>query len=178
MGSYKGMPLVAVRRWLREAGVEDRCLSALTPEDQALYRGLVATSWVPVESATRIYVAAAPLLFPGDPAPLRRVGRELAKDNFRGVLRYLMQLMSVEALLGKTALLWKVFHDQGEARASTTGERRAQLEVVGYPGLPERMRETICGWLAQAIEQTGAGNVSVTKSEGPDGRLLWVATWR
>lgn len=172
------MPLVAVRRWVREAGQEERLVAALTPQEHASYRSLVATSWVPVETATKIYVIAAPLLYPSDPAPLRRVGRELARDNFRGVFRYLAQLSSVDGLVGKTAFLWRAFHDQGEASSERAGERHLRFVVSGYPGLPERMRETICGWLAHATELTGATSVSVTKSDEAELRYFWAVTWR
>lgn len=172
------MPLVAVRRWVREAGQEERLAAALTPQENSIYRSLVATSWVPVEAATRIYVVASPLLYPSDPAPLRRVGRELARDNFRGVFRYLAQLSSVEGLVNKTAFFWRAFHDQGDAVSERAGERHLRFSVSGYPNLPERMRETICGWLAQATELTGASHVSVTKSDEAEQRYFWAVTWR
>lgn len=172
------MPLVAVRRWINQAGVEERVLEALTPKERELYRTFVATTWIPVETATKIYVIAAPLLYPADPTPLRRIGRELARDNFRGVFRFLAQFSSVEGLTSKTALFWRAFHDQGEAHSVRLGERQVRFELHGYPGLPERMRETICGWLAQAIELTGASSVSVTKGEDGTQRYFWLVTWR
>jgi hypothetical protein len=178
MGAYKGMPLVLVRQWAAQARVEGKLYEGLSPEDQRQLRIVMATSWVPVELATRVFLVAAPLLFAADPAPLRRLGRELAADNFRGVFRYVAQLSSVEGLLNRTALFWRAYHDQGQAQAHRVHERLVRFEVTGYPGLPERMRETICGWLAHAIELTGATQVSVTKSDENEQIYRWAVSWR
>ncbi len=50
--------------------------------------------------------------------------------------------------------------------------------MTDYPELPERMRETIVGWLGQAVELTGAQNVAVVKSDTDPERWTWTVTWR
>lgn len=78
----------------------------------------------------------------------------------------------------KTASLWRSFHDPGSAIATREAERRIRFEVTDYPELPERMRETIVGWLGQAVELTGAQNVAVVKSDTDPERWTWTVTWR
>jgi len=180
MAGYKGMALVLLRQWIRAAGpdVERQVLEQLTPEEQIAYASLVATAWVPVELATKLYVVASPLLYPKDPRPLRQVGRDLARENLGGVFRFVVRVISVAMLVDKTASLWRSFHDRGAARAIREADHMIRFEVTDYPELPERMRETIVGWLAQAIELTGAKNVRVVKSDDDPRTWTWTATWR
>jgi hypothetical protein len=180
MAQYKGMPLVIVRQWLRakEASVEQALLGALTPDEQQRYATVVATSWVPVAFATKIFVHAAPLLFASDVRPVRRLGQELAKENFKGVLRYVLRAISAETLVDKTAMLWRTFHDTGHASSLREGSHQVRFVVTGYPELPERMRESVVGWLLEAVEMTGVGNVRVIKSDEDKEAWSWVVNWR
>ena len=179
MAGYKGTPLVHIRQWLRAAPdkAEQRVLDALTPEDRAAYQSVVATAWVPVDVATRIYVAAAPVMHPGEPTPLRTLGRALATEMLGGVFRFLVRLVSVESLMDRTAVLWRNFHDLGTARTVRLADNRVILEVVDHPLLPDRMQEVISGWIAQAVELTGAKNVLVAR-EGNASCWKWVISWR
>lgn len=180
MAGYKGMALVLVRQWIRAADpdVERRVLEALTPEERIAYASLVATAWVPVELATNLYVVASPLLYPKEPRPLRQIGRDLARQNLGGVFRFVVRVISVQMLIEKTASLWRSFHDRGEATVTRESDRLFRFEVTDYPELPERMRETIVGWLGQAVELTGAQNVRVVKSDTDPERWSWTVTWR
>lgn len=179
-GGYKGMALVVVRQWVRAADpdAERRLLEALTAEEQRIYASLVATAWVPVEFATSFYVAAAPLLHPKAPRPLLQIGRDLARENLRGVFRFVLRIVSQQMLMEKTASMWRTYHDRGRATVVAEGPCKLRFEVTDYPGLPERMRETIAGWIAQAIELTGVDNVRVVKSDDDRNRWVWTATFR
>lgn len=180
MAQYKGMPLVIVRQWLRskEANVERTFLELLTPEEQQRYASVVATSWVPVEFATKVFVSAAPLLFASDVRPVRRLGQELAKENFKGVFRYVLRAVSAETLIDKTAMLWRAFHDTGHASSQREGSHQVRFVVTGYPDLPERMRESVVGWLLEAVEMTGVTNVRVIKTDDNKEAWGWVVNWR
>ncbi len=180
MPLYKAMPLVLVRRWVRAKGdaVERALIDGLNEAEQQTYASLVATAWVPVEFATKVYVLAAPVLYPEDPRPLRQLGRDLAKDNFKGVFRFVLRVVSVETLMEKTSTLWRSFHDQGQATLRREGEHLVRFELRDYPGLPEPMRESIAGWLTQAVELTGAKDVRVNRA-GSDGDVwAWMIHWR
>jgi len=178
MANYKGAPVVALRRWVRAApGVEERLIATLTPEQRKSWEALTASTWLPVEFVTHLYATAAPLLYPAEAQPVRRLGRELARDTFGGWLSFVIRVFSAESLVEKTAQVWGRFHDAGKATGTRTGERRMLLTVEEYPDLPERMRESISGYLAQAIEMTGAAGVTVVpRADGP--RWLWEIQWR
>ncbi len=85
--------------------------------------------------------------------------------------------MTVPALIGKAATLWRTYHDHGRAEAESTSARSMRFVVLEYPTLGINIRETISGWTTGAVELTGASNVRVTHVlEGA--RLVWNVTWR
>jgi len=180
MPLYKAMPLVLVRRWIRAKGddVERELLAELNEAEQQTYASLVATAWVPVEFATKVYVIAAPLLYPNESRPVRLLGRDLAKDNFKGVFRFVLRVVSAETLMEKTSTLWRSFHDQGQATLKREGPQFVRFEVRGYPSLPEAMRESIAGWLGQAVELTGATDVRVMRANSHEDGWAWTIHWR
>ena len=139
---------------------------------------LTTTGWVPVEFATKVYGVAAPLLYPNQTRPLRLLGRDLAKDNFKGVFRFVLRVVSAETLMEKTSTLWRSFHDHGQATLTREGPQFVRFEVRGYPSMPEPMRESITGWLAQAVELTGAIEVRVMRANGNEDGWGWTIHWR
>jgi len=177
---YKAMPLVLVRRLIRAKGdaVERELFAEFNEAEQRMYASLVATAWVPVEFATKLYVLAAPMLYPNEPRPLRLLGADLAKDNFKGVFRFVLRVVSAETLMEKTSMLWRSFHDQGQATLKREGPQLVRFEVHGYPSLPEPMRESIAGWLSQAVEFTGAKDVRVMRAGSVGDVWAWTIHWR
>ena len=102
----------------------------------------------------------------------------LTKQDKTDVEDIVLRVVTVQMLVEKTAALWRSFHDQGTARAVREAHRTLRFEVTGYPDLPERMRETIVGWLGQAVELTGAQNVRVVKFDDDPELWTWTVTWR
>lgn len=177
MPRYKAVPLVLLRNRVREAGVEAALLSTLSEGDRAVYERFVATDWVDEAFANRLYGDATPLVYGGGRMALRRFGQEAARADLGGVYRVVVRFMTVPALADRAATLWSKYHDCGTARADRAGERAMRFVVEEHPGLGENTRETLAGWLAGAVELTGASNVRVTH-EGDADRWTWSVTWR
>src|SRR5882672_3985987 len=116
--AIKATPLVYVRQLLRDKGreAEEAVTSGLTVEERRLFESFVATDWLPVPFASRVYDLGSRVLYAGDPAPLRRMGREVSRANIRGVYRFMMRGLSESFLLQQTARLWHTYHATGEAR--------------------------------------------------------------
>jgi hypothetical protein len=178
MGLYKAASCVSARAWIREKpGLEARLLGELTNPQATCWMSLVATEWIDVVMATHFFDVASRLLFPEDPLPVRRLGREMADDHLKGVYRFMVRLASPETVLDQTGKLWDRYHDTGTARLDRLGDRSARLIVTAYPGLPERMRENIAGYCGRAIELTGADNVRCMKGGTPE-EWQWNVTWK
>lgn len=178
MGRYKGASVQSVRAAVRaKPGVEERMMAALDPESRRLWQSFLATDWLDVQVATRFFVTAAPLLYPADPAPVRRLGREAADAHLTGVYRFVVGMLTINQVLRQSASLWSRYHDTGNARTEHGSERSALLLVRDYPDLPERMRENIAGYVARTMELAGATNVRVVKGDEPR-EWVWSITWR
>ena len=180
MPLHKALPMVLMRGWLRAKGdgVERALIAQFNEAEHQTYASLVATAWVPSEFVTKFYLLAAPLLYPNEPRPLRLVGADVAKENFKGVFRFVLRIVSVETLIEKTGMLWGSFHDEGQARVTREGTHAVRFEVRDYANFPEPIREATAGWIAQAIELTGAKDVRVTRTGFDGDGFAWMIHWR
>lgn len=177
---YKGIGVVFVRSRLREAGdtVERTVVAQLTANERDVYASAMATEWVAIEVASRLFELAAPVLHPGKPMALRLIGRDLARDNMNGVYRALLRVMSVEFVLSQSARLWGTYHRHGLARLDRVGPREVDFVVREYPRLPERFRECMCGWVGGTLELVGAKHAVVTKTDDDPNEWHWRIRWQ
>ncbi len=180
MSDYKGVGVVFVRNALTNAGGDAlaRVREGLDEEERTAFDRTMATDWVPIELITKLFVLSAPILFPGKPNPLREVGAELARDNLRGVYRYLVRVMTVPFVIDQAAKLWRSYHKHGSASVVAYGEHAISLMVQGYPRLPERFRECMCGYIVGTLELAGAKNVAVAKSEDDPNAWEFRIAWK
>jgi hypothetical protein len=157
---------------------EASLLVQLTAEEQKQYQQVVATDWIPIEFITRLFEAAAPVVYPGKQQGLRLIGRDLAIDNLRGVYRYVARILTVPFLLEQGATFWRTYHRHGTGHVERLEPKHVQFVVEGYPRLPERFRECMCGWIIGAVEVCG-GKSAIVKQEGDDPEAWrWDVRWR
>lgn len=182
MPEVKAAGLIIVRKLFAEAGpkAERRFLDSLESTDMAYYRLAVATQWIPVELAARVYRRAAEQLSPGDPAAgLQRIGRRMAEDNLRGVYRVVVKFLTVPYVVGRAGVLWRTYHNRGRARAEQRPqERTVDFFVEEYPDLPEPIRELLIGYLAALAAMTSAGQPRVTRLDDDPGCWRWTIRWQ
>ncbi|MDI6739687.1 MAG: hypothetical protein QME74_04920 [Candidatus Edwardsbacteria bacterium] len=170
--------------WLRELieakgpDADQAMARALSPEDYRAYRTAMPISWVPEESATRIFKAAGDILFADAPSPLDEVGRGMAKSNMTGIYSMLLKLTTIPFIMSQASRLWRTYHDSGDASVSgEKGANRAVLVVSGFPELPADMRQVLRGYVMGLGELTGAKNVKVALDESDPNAWKWVSTW-
>jgi hypothetical protein len=180
MAGFKGVGVVFVRQRVRAAGPDAwaHVLKGLDETSRRQFEFCAATEWVPIELVTLASVVAAPILYPADHDPLQRLGRENARCDLGGVYAFVVRVMTVPFLIQQTARIWRTYHQAGDAISVPVEERHTELAVTGYPALPERFRHQMCGWLATAIEMTGAKEVTVAKSDVDPSRWTWSIRWR
>ena len=177
---YKGVAIVCIRSALRNAGpvAEQSVLMQMSESERREYDDATASQWVSIAFATRLFELAAPVLYPGKPLALRQIGRDIARDNMRGVYRVFLRVVSPTFLLEQTARVWSTYHRHGKAHIEHHSDREVTLVVEGYPQLPERMREGICGWIAEALELTGAKHVIVSRQDDEPDAWKWRTRWQ
>lgn len=176
--NLKAISPTLLRTWLREKpGAYDKFAAQIGRADMVLFDSFVATDWISADATGRFYDIGAPLLYPDDPFPQRRLGREFARGQLRGVYRFVLQIISVNMLIERTAALWTRNHRLGEAWTERMGDRTARICVKGHPRLPLSVRENTAGYIAGAVEMTGATSARVTTGGDPE-CWTWTVTWR
>jgi len=176
---HKGAPLVLIRHWLRsDVASYRRFLAGLAPRDRDRFESFTASDWVSIDFASSVYTVAAPLLYPGIAAPLRRLGREICKDNISGLFRFVLRTLTVPFLIGQTARVWHSFHVAGVPSLERTGDRALHFMVRDYPELSAEIRETIAGFITELIERTGAKDVRIRSADDDPSCWGWWISWR
>jgi uncharacterized protein (TIGR02265 family) len=180
MAGYKGVGLLFLRKLVRGSPgqVQAAVDHVLTDDERRVVDTCTAGAWVPVELVTKVAVTAAPLLYPGVPDPLFRLGQELARDNLGGIYAYIVRVLTVPFLVQQTARLWRTYHDSGDATCVSREDRSIELVVRGYPSLPERFRHYMEGYVQQAVSITGVQDVRVTSRDDDPACWTWRITWR
>jgi hypothetical protein len=181
MTEYKGTAITFLRGLLSEQpeSVRTAFESALSSEDIEQLSSVLAISNVPIAYATRLYMAAAPALYPDEVVEigLRRIGRALAYDNLSGIYRLVLKVLTVRMLIEQCARLWRTYHSAGKASTRRLSDTHYLFLVVDCPDLPERYRELVCGYIEGAVAQAGGKEPRVTKAGKPS-EWSWDVTWR
>jgi uncharacterized protein (TIGR02265 family) len=152
--------------FIRQAGVTERVLARLRPEDAKVLRGtILPIAWYPLELYVRLDRAIAEVLSPDDPERIfRQMGRASAETNLNGPHRNFLRPGDPHAMLANAQAILRVYYDQGRRTYERTGERTAVLRTYGVEGLTRTECLTNCGWHERAIELCGGQQVRVVES--------------
>ncbi len=175
----KGADVMSLRKILRERGaaVEKAFQDRLTPELQEVYRGIVATSWTPVEQQMAIYQAAAQTLFPGLDEPMARLGHALAQQTFTGMYRIFFRIPSISFIMQRVAMVWRSYYNLGEAMVENVQPKRVDFVVRDFPQLPYPMLEVAKGHSRCILEMTGAKMIQITLDTHDPQAWRWRLSW-
>jgi uncharacterized protein (TIGR02265 family) len=178
MRCTKGTNVVSVRRLLQAAGREAEAVTQLDPADAETYRSTLAVAWVPIEFIARLFAAAAPVLFPGEPRAIRELGRTIARDNLTGIYRMLLRIVSIPFAIERASSLWSTYNDSGDASITRVGEDRARMTVANYAAFPEATVEETAGYIEGVALLCGAKSIDVQTSRPTSDSFVFDVTWR
>lgn len=182
MGDYKASGLVLIRAEIDRRGHDGLLREALDPPLYAELRRLVATQWVPIETASAMYRACSEVLFGRTPSALYETGHFAALQQMRGIYRALLSIVSPTFAMSQAGKLWSTFHRQGRAwaekRAPLPDGQTAVLIVADYAELPEDFREQLRGWIAGLLEVTGVRDIKVQRATLSNGQWVFQGYWR
>jgi hypothetical protein len=175
----KGTDIVTLRKLFADRPPSDlaRFLATLAPEDREGYEGALHFHWLPADSVTRIFVAAAPFFFPSSPKALQQLGQLLATRSFSGVYKLILSVPSLPFVVRRASMVWSWYHDLGEASIEDASDHALTLVVRGTPRLPEAMRELIAGHLLALAEATHTPNAKVTLFSDDPSAWRWKIRW-
>lgn len=171
--NYKGVGVVFVRERVRLLEPDARAAfhARLSEDERLCLDDTLATHWVPVEHASRLFEVLAEVSHADHETPLREVGRQLARHDLSGVYRLLIRVATVRFLLTQHTRLWSVYHRTGEASLVEHEPGHVTIRIAGHPTLPSPFRVAMAGWLIGAMELCGAKDIQALHE--PDHAPPW-----
>ncbi|MEW6517166.1 MAG: DUF2378 family protein [candidate division FCPU426 bacterium] len=181
MALSKAAGVIHTRTLLREKGkeAEAKLLSRLTPEEQVQYLALLPVSKIPIETATKIYLASVPILFPDKTVSqgMQELARSTALNDMRGVYSILLRFTTPEFMIKQTAKIWQTYHDAGEATAEHVGPKQALLRVTRYPDLPKAFLDIVSGYILGLFQISGVKNTQMQVRDHNPEAWEWLVSW-
>ncbi|MBN1595448.1 hypothetical protein JW933_05935 [candidate division FCPU426 bacterium] len=179
MPKTKGTDIAALRKILKKAGSEkeQQFLERLAPELADLYQRSIHTTWNDIHMQTALYEAAALMLFPGEPEYMMELGKEMARHSYSTVYKIFLRIPTVEFIMERAAIVWRSYHDQGQAEVTEIHPGSGTFVVHGYPELPRKMREVIGGHIYVLLEMTGARGIIVKTLDTNPRCWEWKMQW-
>ncbi len=181
MALSKAAGVIHTRTLLRKQGAETeaRFLSQLTPEEKTLYQSALPVSKLPIETATKIYLLAVPLLYPDKPSSegMQELARATAHNDMRGIYSVLIRMTTVEFIIKQTAKIWQTYHDAGRAETERLGPNQIVLRVKDYPGLPKPFLDIVTGYIRGALELAGLKRFDIRCRDANPAAWEWDVRW-
>jgi hypothetical protein len=154
----------------------ESALLELDPAARTEVAQALSIGWVDIGAYEEFYKRVA-----------RAVGRPLAdlhmavsrvsvQKTLTTVHRLLMRFTTDQALVSRTPLIYSKTFDRGALRPSISEPGRAEIEVVGWPGMPEFALRGLRVGVETVLVVAGRKDVRVTGRQAPDGARL-MATW-
>lgn len=178
----KGTPVNGLLDFVKGELTAEQLQSVIAsmPEGEQRYwkSYVLAHDLVPLEAANRFTHAAAAAK--GEPvkAFARRAGRFGAELGIKTVYKFVLMVMSVEAVLKKAPFMWSRVYDGGKLEVLSSSNS-ATITLTEFPA-DVAVCGRITGWFELIGERTGAKNIRVTHkpcaTEG-GAKCVWNFNW-
>ena len=147
-------------RQLRGEAVVDAVLARVSPElAEGLTRGsIVPGGWYPVAWYSELHRALGELTGEGL-ALARMIGREATKQDFKGVYRFFVIVLSPESIVVRANKVFSMFWDTGTARVVEAKKGYAKGEFTGCEGYDAYLWEDMIGAIEALIEMGGGRDI-------------------
>lgn len=147
----------------------DAVFARLTPAQQEELALVTPLSWVKIESAAALYVAAAEELGVSVEALHTEIASVVIGRTITTLWRALLPLASDEALIKRSPTLFKRAYQQGRLEVVTTGKGFAELRVVDWPNMHEFALRGLRVGIESTLRHAGRRNVRGTARRSPRG---------
>jgi hypothetical protein len=183
MADINGLIITLLRDYIQDyklAEVENKLLSSLNSDEEAVYRTVLINQWLPCEVIGNVMAKTAVAIFPDmeSDAALRQLGRLVYKESIRGVYAVIMKIISPRYFMKFTPKLWRMFSKRGTAKAYLKQGNVGGIIVEGFPELPWTLREAIHGFNLYSVERLGGSDVQVTIDTQDPNAWKWEYSWK
>lgn len=160
----------------RYPGAVDAALDRIDPTARAEVADALAIGWVDLDAYEAFYQAVA-----------REAGRALAElhtevsrvsveRTLTTVHRLLMRFTTDNALMSRTPIIYAKTFDRGSLEPAIPEPGRGEIDVVGWPGMPEMALRGLRIGVETVLRVAGRKGVQVAGASARDGAHL-TATW-
>ncbi len=180
MGNIKGSSVLFLKKTFQEKGAlsEETFLASLPVDIANIYKSGLAFNWFPIEHVCQLFETSSKIIFPLEPSPLRALGKVSAKHDLNGIYKVFVRFATIPYVLGQAARLWKNYHNEGEASVEKDPhQNRVTFILKNYPDFPKTFQESMCGYISEVIELTGARNVNTNLDKTDRNAFKWITTW-
>jgi hypothetical protein len=138
----------------------DATLSLLPPEiEEALRLGaVVASGWYPIDWYRALHVAIHTACSGGLELS-RQLGRESSIDDFRGIYRYLLKVISSEVLVAQAPRVFQMYFKGGEVMMTDSSRCAGVLDFRGWHGFDKAIWADVTGGVEGILVARGAAAV-------------------
>ena len=148
----------------------------LSAEQRTEIETVTALSWIPVTTSAALFEAVARLAGRETEAMVDEITRRAVKRTFTTAWRMLVRLTTDEAMMKRAPAMYSRGRNTGVLSAGMRELGIAELELTGWPGVPER-QVRVFGIGMQTIAQlSGRREVSMSFERTRDGaqyELRW-----
>lgn len=179
MAKYKGTNIDMLHQIMKQRGPDFETLyvNKLSPEDAKTFATALTISWIPLDVAARLLVAAAEVLYPGDPKALHKIGYDQALANLKGIYRAVLSIATPAFAIAQTARLWKLHFDTGTASGEQTSPTSGRVMVANLTDFPEPFYEIVGGYIMGIMSFLGLKGLHVQMDRKNPMSTAWNYTW-
>jgi hypothetical protein len=139
--------------------------------------GVLPGSWISTDAAREIKAAVARLLGEDLFDFQRRIVRQGIERTLNTVWRFFMRQLGDEALAKRTPILYSRTFNRGSLELVRMGDAEAQLELEGWPRIPEFDLVGLMSGIETVLTIAGRRGVRVAQSRR-GGVVVLTATWQ
>ncbi|MFW6050458.1 MAG: TIGR02265 family protein [Myxococcota bacterium] len=163
----KGTNLVLLVK-LAKSGVSTGQLTNLGAEEQKLLdEHVLVSEWYPFDAFAKLLCAVHEQMLGGSDEAAMRMGEANASEMLLGVHAMFLSKGDPLRTLKGLGHIWALYFDFGEVQARATGERSAEISVLGYPDISRCHGMVLGGWMRTAIGLAGAELEDLAVDEAP-----------
>jgi hypothetical protein len=139
-----------------------------------------ATAWYPLADYRALHAALQRSSGRG-PELARELGRLAALDDFNGIYRVLLSILSPEFFFKRSPVIFNRYFETGALDVTRAEQGVVDARFSGCAGFDRNIWEDALGGCISALEACGAKGVQLTVHAGGgdgDDHLCGTATWR
>jgi hypothetical protein len=141
-----------------------RAIATLQPKLREEVEGILPGRWLTIDAARELKNAVARELGE-DPIELqKRIVRQAIERTLNTFWRFFMRQFSDEALTKRTPILYSRTFDRGSLELVRVGDGEADLELEGWPRIPEYDLVGLMSGIETVLTLAGRVGVHVTSS--------------